>query len=184
VLQAIPGCAKRALDVGCGDGLLTFDLADRGLHVVAIDVDAPSVERARANPRADTRTEFVAADVFEYPFEPASFDMVTSIAMLHHVDATRGLRRMRDLVRPGGVLALVGFARPSTAGDQIRMVAGSAYGAFMKARGRYWEHNAPTVWPPPCSMAEMQDLAATEVPGAQFRRLLPSRYAIVWSRPG
>lgn len=47
VLDAIPDGATTALDVGSGDGLLTFDLVARGLEIVGIDTDLASVERAR-----------------------------------------------------------------------------------------------------------------------------------------
>ncbi|MFN8026143.1 MAG: methyltransferase domain-containing protein [Acidimicrobiia bacterium] len=46
MLDAIPAGASRAVDVGSGDGLLAFDLADRGLRVIGLDVDLPSVRRA------------------------------------------------------------------------------------------------------------------------------------------
>ncbi|HEY3833872.1 MAG TPA: class I SAM-dependent methyltransferase [Acidimicrobiia bacterium] len=184
VLDAVPNEAATALDVGSGDGLLAFDLAARGLDVTGIDLDGESVERARADARAtSTATTFVLGDLFDHPFEPHSFDVVASISMLHHVDATAGLRRMRELVRPGGTLVVVGFARPSTAIDCARVVVGGLVAYAMKFTGRYWEHNAPTVWPPPCTMHEMRGLVAHELPEARFRGLLPSRYAAVWSAP-
>ena len=81
-----------------------FDLAAQGLDVIGVDPDAPSIERASTDADASGRTVFLCADVFTHRFEPASFDVVASNAMLHHVDAERGLRRMRELVRPGGCL--------------------------------------------------------------------------------
>ena len=123
---------------------------------------------------------FIVGDVLTYPFDPASFDVVSSISMLHHVDAADGLRRMRELVSPGGVIAFVGFARPSSSADLVRVVAGAVYKQSKQLLGQYWEHDAPTRWPPPCSLAEMRELVRTELPGAQFRPLLSSRYGVVW----
>src|SRR5436190_20508751 len=82
VLDAVPLSASTALDIGAGDGLLSFDLAARGLDVTGIDTDAQSVKRAEADPRASVRARFVVGDVFTYPFEVESFDVVSSIAML------------------------------------------------------------------------------------------------------
>ena len=76
------------------------------------------------DPACSARTSLIAADVFTHPFAPSSFDLVTANAMLHHVDAERGLRRMRELVRPGGVLAIVGFAMPSDVRDRALIAAG------------------------------------------------------------
>ena len=149
-----------------------------------IDTDGGSVERARLDHRANGRTQFVVGDVLSYPFDPESFDVVGSIAMLHHVDATEGLRRMRELVRPGGVIAIIGFARPSTFTDAARGVMGVTYKRGMQLRGRYWEHHAPTCWPPPLSMAEMRSLVDAELHGARFSGLMSGRYGVVWSKPG
>ena len=183
VLDAVPAGASNALDVGCGNGLLSFDLATRGLDVIGVDPDAPSIERARADPEVSIRTAFVCADVFTYPFEPGSFDVVASSAMLHHVDAERGLRRMRDLVRPGGVLAIVGFATPSGPRDLALIAAGFVCKSIRQVRGHYWEHDAPIRWPPPLSIAEMRALVERELPGARFHRRMAHRYSIVWAAP-
>jgi SAM-dependent methyltransferase len=55
VLDAVPASASTALDIGAGDGLLTFDLADSGLSVSGIDTDAQSVQRAAASSKTDRR---------------------------------------------------------------------------------------------------------------------------------
>lgn len=183
VLDAVPVKASNALDVGCGNGLLSFDLASRGLDVIGVDPDAPSIERAQADPDATNRTTFICADVFTHPFEPASFDLVASSAMLHHVDAERGLHRMRELVRPGGVLAIVGFAMPSGPRDLALIAAGFVSKSARQVRGRYWEHDAPIRWPPPLSIDEMRGLVERELPGAQFHRRMAHRYSIVWAAP-
>ncbi len=183
VLDVIPGEARTALDVGCGDGLLTFDLADRGLFVTGLDVDEASVQRASADRRAKDTTHFVVGDLLSCPLVPGSFDVVASVAMLHHLDAGAGLRRMRELVRPGGVLAIVGFAGPSGLGDRGRALAGLALKRSAQVRGRYWEHHAPVAWPPPLSSRRMKALVERELPGARFRNVLSNRYTAVWMKP-
>lgn len=139
VLGAIPAGARTALDAGCGDGLLSVDLADRALTVIGLDRDAASVARAAADPRANERTSFVIADLVDHPFAPATFDVAASIATLHHVDAAEGLLALRDLVRPGGVLVIVGFAR--NAGPRRRAAGRYRCGVHKRWRtltGRYW----------------------------------------------
>jgi 2-polyprenyl-3-methyl-5-hydroxy-6-metoxy-1,4-benzoquinol methylase len=182
VLDAVPAGAANALDIGCGDGLLSFDLARLGLDVVGIDPDAPSIDRAREDPCASERTSFVCADVFTHPFEPSSFDVVAANAMLHHVDAQAGLRRMRELVRPGGVV-VVGFATPSSPADLALIATGLAYTRIQYLRGRYWDHDAPMCWPPPRSINKMRTLVEPELPGARFRRGMHHRYSAVWTAP-
>lgn len=183
LLDAVPAGAATALDIGSGDGVLAFDLAAQGLDVTGIDVDGPSVRRASEDPEATDRTDFHHGDVFSHPFEPASFDFVTSNAMLHHVDARTGLERMAELVRPGGVVAIVGFATASALGDRVNAVAGALLMRFQAVRGRYREHQSPMRWPPPLSMDEMRSLVDEVMPGATFRSELGSRYSLVWRRP-
>ncbi len=182
-LDAIPDGATSALDVGFGDGLLSFDLAAKGLQVVGIDLDPASVERARSDPARSARTTLLHGDLFTHPFEPGSFDLVAASAMLHHVDAHEGLRRMAELVRPGGTVAIVGFAKPSDLSDWAYVLAGFVLSRVRGALGLYSEHHAPTRWPPPLTMREMRALAESQLPGARFGRAMAHRYTVVWSRP-
>lgn len=79
-------------------------------RVVAIDSDRASIEDARANSDG-VGVEYVLGDFLTYPLPPASFDVVLSVATLHHVDAIEGLSRMQELLRPGGTLAVLGLER-------------------------------------------------------------------------
>lgn len=183
VLDAASPNVATALDVGCGEGLLAFDVADRGASVIGIDPDGSSINRAEADPRASSLTQFICGDLFTYPFERQSFDLVASNAMLHHVDAQAGLRRMRELVRPGGVLVVVGFAQRSGLRDRSLEVAGAVTKRAHQLRGNYWEHNAPVQWPPPLTTKQMATLGSAELPGSTFRRRMSNRYAVVWNAP-
>jgi len=69
---------KRVLEIGCGDGRLTWRYADRASRVVAIDPDADEIAAALEDlpPRLRDRVEFKAVSIQE--FEPAApaFDVV------------------------------------------------------------------------------------------------------------
>jgi 2-polyprenyl-3-methyl-5-hydroxy-6-metoxy-1,4-benzoquinol methylase len=69
---------KRVLEIGCGDGRLTWRYADRAARVVAIDPDVDEIAAAREDqpPRLRDRVEFKAVSIRE--FEPAvpAFDIV------------------------------------------------------------------------------------------------------------
>src|SRR5947209_13960110 len=105
VMNSVPVGAARALDVGCGDGDLLADLSPVVGDLVGIDVDAPTLERAASTAPAAT---LINGDFLTYPFEPASFDLVAAIASMHHMDLEAGLRRMAELLRPGGIAVVVG----------------------------------------------------------------------------
>jgi SAM-dependent methyltransferase len=183
LLGAAPRPCARALDVGCGEGLLTAALRRRADHVTGIDVDAASVERARHDHGAPG-VEFVVGDVLTHPFAPASFDLVVSCAALHHMDEVAALSRMRDLLRPGGALAVVGLARSRYPADLPRELAGVAVDRVWRSRRTRWESSAPTVWPPERTYREVRDLARRLLPGALFRHRLMWRYSVTWTKPG
>ncbi|MBO4275464.1 class I SAM-dependent methyltransferase [Microbispora triticiradicis] len=180
ILRAVPDGARRALDVGCGEGMLARELRRTVPEVVGIDLDAPSIEQAREHPGD---VDYILGDFLTHPFEPASFDAVVSVATLHHMDAATGLARMRDLLRPGGVLAVVGLARSTMPADLPHDLAGTVLGAFFRATKGHWQHPSPMVWPPPVTYPQMRRLAAELLPGSRYRRHPLFRYSIVWRKP-
>ena len=119
VLSAVQAGCARALDVGCGEGMLARKLRSLVPRVCGIDRDLASLELARRQDPAG-EISFVCGDVLAHPFVPESFGLITCVAALHHMDAAQGLTRMRDLLRPGGTLALVGLARSRYPADLLR----------------------------------------------------------------
>lgn len=178
ILQAVPPGAERALDIGCGEGMLSRELRAVVPHVTGIDLDTPSLELARGY---GDDIDYVCGDFLEYPLE--SYDVIGSVATLHHVDARAGLLRMRDLLRPGGVMVVVGLARPVLPKDLPRELAGVAANWAHRAVKGHWEHPSPVVWPPPVTYDEMRALAAELLLGATYRRHLLFRYSITWKKP-
>jgi ubiquinone/menaquinone biosynthesis C-methylase UbiE len=98
------------LDVGCGPGTITLDLArhaSRG-HVVGLDTGAGAISAARqAAARAgSSNVRFECGDVRALPYENATFDVVHAHQVLQHLaDPVAALREMRRVCRPGGVVA-------------------------------------------------------------------------------
>lgn len=183
ILAAVQADAHCALDVGCGEGILTRELRAVCERVVGIDLDRPSIELARA--QGGEGVEYVLGDFLEHAFEPASFDLIASVAALHHMEAATGLARMASLVRPGGVVVVVGLARTRGLTDLAFDVAGAvATRVHEHVLGkRYWEHDAPKVWPPPLCYSELRRTAERVLPGVRYRRHVLWRYSLVWRRP-
>jgi len=98
------------LDVGCGPGSVTLDLAEAVApgRVVGLEpVEDPlTTARAAAAERGDTSTEFVLGDVHDLPFEDGRFDVVHAHQVLQHLTApVAALREMWRVAAPGGLLA-------------------------------------------------------------------------------
>jgi SAM-dependent methyltransferase len=180
--RALSDRCQSALDIGCGEGVLTRQLRRHVPQVVGIDVDEPSIRLAERQ-RASGDVQYLIGDFLTFPFELASFDAVTSVATLHHVDASAGLQRMADLLAPGGTLAVLGLARNRLPRDLHREVIALGAHRFHSLRHDYWEHTAPTVWPPPLTFTQMRAVVAKLLPGADFRRHALWRYSIVWTKP-
>ena len=102
----------RVLDVGCGPGTITLDLAEAvgpSGEVTGIENVAAPLEHARrtAAERGDARTRFELADVMGLPYADASFDVVHAHQVLQHLtDPIAALREMRRVTRPGGIVAV------------------------------------------------------------------------------
>jgi 2-polyprenyl-3-methyl-5-hydroxy-6-metoxy-1,4-benzoquinol methylase len=183
VLDAIPTGTQSALDVGCGEGTLTRAIRRVVPRVTGIDADAPSIEGARAQNEPSAHIDYVLGDVLTHAFDAESFDVVVAVAALHHMDAEAGLLRMQHLLAPGGVLVVVGCARSVLPRDVGWEAAAIMASRWHRLRREYWEHTAPTVWPPPVTHGEMRRLAQRHLPGARYRRHVLWRYAILWTKP-
>ncbi len=182
ILDAVPAGCSRVLDVGCGDGVLAAELSRRGVReVVGLDINHSVVERARKR-HSDVVVRWLIADLFDGVLEPGGFDAVVSVATLHHFDAGRGLRKLAELTRPGGVVAVVGLAANDW-WDWPVAALGVVVREACALRFGYWEHSAPTCWPPPLTYRQMRRLAAEVLPGARYRRHLLQRYSLVWRKP-
>jgi SAM-dependent methyltransferase len=101
-----------ALDVGCGSGVLTEELARRlgAEHVAAVD-PSPLVEACAARvPGADVRSG--AAEALPWP--DGSFDAVLAQLVVHFLDdPVVGVAEMRRVVRPGGLVAACSWDFPA-----------------------------------------------------------------------
>ncbi|MFJ7069310.1 methyltransferase domain-containing protein [Streptomyces sp. NPDC101115] len=98
------------LDVGCGPGTISADLAERVApgRVTAVDAAEGVLTKARAAAadRGVGNVEFAVADVHALDFPDDSFDVVHAHQVLQHVgDPVQALREMRRVCRPGGVVA-------------------------------------------------------------------------------
>lgn len=182
VLSAVPAGCRRALDVGCGQGRLASELARRCGAVTAIDVDAPTLARAKGA-HARQHLSFVEGDVMTHPFEAGSFDFIASIASLHHVPLEPALARFAQLLGPGGVLAIVGLYRLRTPTDFAYAPVAMSVSWWQRLTNRY-ERVAAPIRDPAETLAEIQRCAARVLPGSRCERQLLFRYSLVWRKPG
>ena len=116
---AAPAPGEKVLDVGCGTGTLALALkssVETG-EVHGIDASPEMIEVAEEKAaKAGSDIDFRVALVEAIPFPDATFDLVTSSLMLHHLpdDLERtGLDEIRRVLKPGGRFMAVDFAAHS-----------------------------------------------------------------------
>jgi ubiquinone/menaquinone biosynthesis C-methylase UbiE len=179
LLAAVPDGARRGLDVGCGEGETARRLRRRVPSVVGLDADGASIEQARSH---DDDIEYILGDLRAVDLPEASFDVVSAVSVLHHVDQGVALARLGRLVRPGGMLLVVGVARSRSLRDLTRdAVDALAVRRHSLSKG-VWETPSPKVWPPPLTYAETREVSLDTLPGARFERLPYLRYGLTWTR--
>lgn len=98
------------LDVGCGPGTITLDLAERVAPgaVLGIDSASAAIEAATddAANQGRTNVEFRVADVYALDIDDDTFDIVHAHQVLQHLsDPVAALREMRRVCKPGGIVA-------------------------------------------------------------------------------
>ena len=100
---------RRALEVGCGTGLIMNRVRKRAKRVVGLDISSGMLQRARAR-----GLDVVQGDATALPFDDGEFDLVYSFKVLAHVqDIDQALREMTRVTRRGGHLVLEFYNRVS-----------------------------------------------------------------------
>jgi SAM-dependent methyltransferase len=109
---------QRVLDIGCGTGATTLEIAHRvapGGSVIGVDISEVMLEPACAEAAAhpDLAVNFEAADAETHAFPPESFDIAFSrFGVMFFADPARAFTNIRRAVAPGGRLAFLCWREP------------------------------------------------------------------------
>ncbi|MEW5827112.1 MAG: class I SAM-dependent methyltransferase [Candidatus Bipolaricaulota bacterium] len=107
-LVALSGIQEggRILEVGCGPGTATVELARRGYAIVAVEIGPRMAARAREKCGAFPEVRIENAPFEDWPLERESFDLVVSASAFHWVAPEVKFAKSAAALRPGGSLAL------------------------------------------------------------------------------
>ena len=182
--QLDKAAAKRVLDVGCGEGSLARYLASPEREVLGIDPDPAAVSKALERTGEGGDARFLCVRFEEYDAPPNSLDGVVFVASLHHMDGVGAIRKAKELLRPGGLLLVVGLASPSGPGgwalEALRVLPAWLGTALHRARssealGLDVNYALP-------KMAEVRALIRRELPGSKLRSGLYYRWLLSWTK--
>ena len=98
------------LDLGCGPGLISNEIADFVKFIYAIDISSKMIEIAKIN--ADNRKiqniDYAYSTIFDKKYKNGSFDIILACDILHLLeDNQKTLQRINDLLKPGGLIISV-----------------------------------------------------------------------------
>ncbi len=136
VIRHLTGNNPFVLDLACGTGISTRQLAAGGIEVVGCDVDPLMLRYAIG--RGDARTCYVIGKAESIPFKDAIFDAVACFRAYHWFDPVRAVPEMMRVLRPDGRIAIANM----TGGDGLyedfrRLVAQFVDGALPDHRKSY-----------------------------------------------
>jgi 2-polyprenyl-3-methyl-5-hydroxy-6-metoxy-1,4-benzoquinol methylase len=169
------------LDVGCGEGLLAQRLAPVSRTVTGIDPDPCSVERAIDRVAPSDRISIAQKDFDGYEPGERTFDLITFVASLHHMELRAALQKARNLVRSGGEIAVVGLSANESVRDWVwsaLCVPGARLGSWLHSETR---DIGVAVTDPREGLDDIRRVVDEVLPGASVRRALYFRYLLRWA---
>jgi SAM-dependent methyltransferase len=192
LLKHVPQNCANALEIGSGTGAFARQLATRCKRVVALDLSPEMIRVARARSTQYPNLECQIADAMTWDFPQAHFDFICSIATLHHTEQRPLLMKMKNALKPRGVLVVLDLVESSGLVERAIDVIGFGVSGALRLI-----HNG-RLKPPPevrkaweqhgkhdhyLSVSEVRELANEILPGATVKRCLFWRYALVYRKP-
>lgn len=191
LLKQVPRGCKDALEVGCGTGAFARRLAECCTQVIGIDLSAEMIRVARQRSRDFKNVGFEMVDAMTWEFPQAHFDLICSIATLHHLDQRELFVKMKDALNPKGVLAVLDLVESESLSE--RMIDAIGFGAsaglrlihngrlnppkeVRKAWEQHGKHDSYS------TISQMRALADEVLPGSTVKRHLLWRYSLVYQK--
>ena len=172
-LRALAGLgpAANVLEIGCGSGQATGDLAARARHVTALDPGAQLIEQARAR-IANLNVDYVVAKFENYAVASGAFDLVASAQAWHWVAPNIGFPKLANALKLGGTFAVFGHV-PMALPEPFNS-------AFRPIVERHW----PGAWgspPPQAYYLQTGPVAAIIAASGLFGPVTHRAYSWTWT---
>jgi ubiquinone/menaquinone biosynthesis C-methylase UbiE len=105
---------ERVLDLCCGAGTNTIDLAQKGFVVDAIDISPDAIAHARERAEeSGMKINFVTGSFLDLPFDDETFDFIFDFGCFHHVyveDRKKFIKGVHSVLKTGGIYQLTCFS--------------------------------------------------------------------------
>lgn len=97
----------RILEIGCGSGQATVAFAERGYHIVAVELGERLAQLARQKLRVFPQVTVIQHEFESWPLPAQPFDLVLSTDAFHWIEPREGIPKLAQALVPGGMVALV-----------------------------------------------------------------------------
>ena len=206
LLRHLPSNCHNVLEIGCGTGAFARRLAQRSDHVLALDLSTEMIRIARERSALfsnieSSNIEFEVADVLERRLPKESFDCIATITTLHHLPYAEMLLRMKEALKPGGVLLILDLFEPAHISDSLlaglsdsllnllalpvsagmRLLHHGRLLPSREVRDAWAAHEVHDSYP---TMREVRTLCDDILRGAKIKQHLMWRYSVVWQKSG
>ena len=191
--QQFPPHLENALEIGCGTGEFARLLATHARSVVAIDLSPQMIRLAKSRSANYPNIEYLLGDVMSLSLPAEGYDCIVSMATLHHLPLGEALRKMKDALKPNGVLII----HDLVAADGLVENARSALAYPVSVARRFWktgrlraprevreawaEHGKGEVY---LTLDGVREMCTQYLPEARIRRHLLWHYTVVWHKRG
>ena len=191
LLSHVPQNCQNALELGCGTGAFARLLAERCKRVVAIDLSSEMIRVARSRSSRFDNLEFQLADAMTWNFPQSHFDFICSIATLHHLHQRELFVKIKEALKPGGVLVVLDLVESNSVVERMLDVFGFGVSGSLRLlhNGRLkppaevrkaWEqHGKHDHY---STINQIKAIADEILPGANVRRHLLWRYSLVYQK--
>jgi 2-polyprenyl-3-methyl-5-hydroxy-6-metoxy-1,4-benzoquinol methylase len=113
----------RVLEIGCGTGLFTKELARTDNTIVAIDISEALIMKAKAR-ISSANVNFIVGNACETEFKSGSFDFVVGSSSLHHLEVDSALKECIRILKSGGGMM---FTEPNMMNPQVALTKNVPY---------------------------------------------------------
>jgi SAM-dependent methyltransferase len=191
LLQHVPAHCAEALDIGCGTGAFARLLADHADHVLALDLSPNTIQIATERSAEFPNIDFCVADVMAWEFSAGQFDCIASIATFHHLRLEKILARLKNALRPGGVLLVLDLYKGEGLVDLLTGALAMPVSLALRwlrtrrlrdpkeVRAAWAEHGRHDSY---LTLSQVRRTCAALLPGARVKKHLLWRYSVVWRK--
>lgn len=181
---------KSALEVGCGNGNFCAVLSPMFENVIGLDISPKTINKAKEYSNAKN-VQYEIGDYLQIRYPENSFDLIVSIATVHHFSLLDFLRKAKSEIKSGGQIVILDLYRPKTLKERIteilavflnfiyQLVINKGLSENRHRKILMDKHQENDVY---LTIQEVKDMIKHEFTTAEFNKHLFWRYSLIWKK--